>query len=73
MPNKFLWHDAKIEKPDNNDVYIVLTSNGYVAIAQWKGSYWYELASDETYNAVDWWSDFKLPHGWNISDDYYEG
>ena len=71
--NNPLWHDAKIDKPTTYDPVLVLTSGGYIAIASWndKKNEWYELASDETYTDVVWWSDFKLPKSWDMSDDYY--
>ena len=74
MPNKFLWHDAKIDKPTTSDPVIGLTSNGYIVIVQYMPNNvhgkWYELAKDETYDNVVWWSDYSLPKTWNISDDY---
>lgn len=77
MQNKFLWHDAKIDKPTTDDPVIGLTSNGYIVIVQYKPKNiigkWYELAEDETYDNVVWWSDYSLPKTWKISDDYYEG
>lgn len=71
MKNSFLWHDANIDKPTDEDVRLVLTEDGYVLIAQYDGE-WFCLDRDMALNNVVWWTDFKLPHGWNISDDYYE-
>ncbi len=75
--SKLLWHDAKIEQPKTTDPVIGLTSNGYVVTVQYYPKRiigkWYELATDEYFDAVDWWADYTLPHGWHISDDYYEG
>lgn len=70
-----MWIDAKIEKPKTIDPVWGLTTNGYMVVVQWipKKSMWYELSSDETYQNIQYWKDEKLPHGWNISDDYYEG
>lgn len=73
--NKFLWMDAKVDKPKNYDPVIALTSDGQIVIAQWnyKTGHWYDRDSDETFDNAVWWSDFHLPATWNISDDYYEG
>ena len=70
------WYDAKIDKPRNEDPVIGLTSNGYVVVVQYQPKNihgkWYELAKDETYDNVEWWTDkFYLPRTWKISDDYY--
>lgn len=70
-----IWNDAKIEKPKTIDPVWGLTTSGYMVVVQWipsKGM-WYELSSDETYQNVRYWKEANLPHGWNISDDYYEG
>ena len=72
------WHDAKIDKPKNDDPVIGLTSNGYIVVVQYKPKNiigkWYERATDETYDNVVWWTDkFYLPRTWKMSDDYYEG
>lgn len=73
--DKLMWHDAKIDKPTEGDPVLGLTSNGYIVIVQYDSSKsigkWYELSRDETYDNIVWWADFKLPHGWSISDDYY--
>ena len=68
------WKDSKIEKPNDIDPVIGLTSKGYVVTVQWdwKRGLWYELATDEWYEDVVWWADYHLPKGWNISDDYYD-
>lgn len=75
MKNSFLWHDAKIEKPATSDPMLCLTSNGYITIAQYNYKksigQWEELARGDSYDNVVWWSDFKLPRGWKMSDDYY--
>lgn len=78
--SKTLWHDSAIDKPTNPDPVLGLTSEGYIVIVQWKDEFgkfpkrWYELSRDEEFSDVVWWSsDFTLPHGWKISDDYYEG
>ena len=70
-----MWIDAKIEKPKTIDPVWGLTTNGYVVVVQWdsKKGMWYELASDDTYGNVEKWQNIHLPHGWNISDAYYEG
>lgn len=78
MPsNSFLWHDAKVEKPTHTDPVLCLTSLGFVVIAQYDSRQicgkWYELRTNETFDDVVWWSDFHLPHGWNISDLYSLG
>lgn len=69
-----LWNDAKVEKPKTIDPVIGLTSGGYVVVVQWnrKDGYWFELATGESYGDVIFWADFKLPHTFNISDDYYD-
>ena len=77
MKNSFLWHDANIDKPATSDPVLGLTSHGYIVIVQYfynrgKNERWYEYATDEGFDDIVFWSDFKLPHGWNISDDYYE-
>lgn len=76
MPDKLLWHDAAIDHPATIDPVIGLTSEGHVVIVQYRSEKhfgkWYERSSDESYDNVVKWADFKLPHGWNISDDYYE-
>lgn len=71
--NKFLWHDATIEKPETYDPVLAVTDNGYIVVAQWNDikREWYELAADDTYTNVVWWSDFSLPKSWEMSDDYY--
>ena len=75
MQNKFLWHDAKVEKPTTSDPVIGLTSNGYIVIVQYdeKATFgkWFELSSSEDYDNIVWWSDYSLPKTWKISDDYY--
>lgn len=74
--NKLLWRDAKIDPPKTDDPVIGLTSDGYIVIVQYKNEKhfgkWYELRVDDTYDNVVWWADYNLPHGWNISDDYYK-
>lgn len=76
MSNSFLWHDAKIEKPTTFDPVLGLTSNGYIVIVQYDSTknigQWFELANSETYDDVVWWSDFKLPSTWEMSDTYYD-
>lgn len=72
------WYDAKIDKPNNADPVIGLTSNGYIVIVQYepKNSIgkWFELRTGETFDNVIYWTDkYYLPRGWHISDDYYEG
>lgn len=75
MKNSFLWHDAKIDKPTTIDPVIGLTSDGRIVIVQYdeRAIYgkWYEPSCDESYDNVVFWSDFGVPHGWKISDDYY--
>lgn len=76
MPNKFLWHDAEIDKPTTTDPVLCLTSKGLIVIAQYDyrrfDGKWYELQSDEHFDDVVWWSDFSLPRGhkWKMSDLY---
>lgn len=72
------WYDTKVDKPKTEDPVIGLTSNGYIVIVQYKWKNiigkWYELATDETYDNVVWWTDkYNIPRTWKISDDYYEG
>ena len=70
--NKLLWKDAKIDKPAINDIVIVCTSNGCVVLAQWDGSEWWHTYTGENFNGVQYFAEFSLPHGWNISDHYYK-
>lgn len=72
------WKDPKIETPENKDPVIGLTSQGYIAIVQYCPQNiigkWYDLARDETYDDVIWWTDkYTLPRTWRINDIYYEG
>lgn len=75
--NKLLWHDAKVDPPKTSDPVLGLTSDGYMVVVQyrWKKHFgkWYELSADDSYDTVVKWADVNLPHGWNISDDYYKG
>lgn len=76
--SKLLWHDAEVDPPKTSDPVLGLTSNGYMVVVQYKPKNhhfdrWYELSADDTYDNVVKWADVNLPHGWNISDDYYEG
>ncbi|MBR1904873.1 MAG: hypothetical protein IJ819_00220 [Clostridiales bacterium] len=71
--NKLLWKDAKIDKPTKYDLVLVCTDNGCVVIAQWDGSTWWDSDTGDSFGGVQHFAEFTLPHGWKISDHYYEG
>ena len=71
--NKLLWKDAKIDKPTKYDLVLVCTTNGCVVIAQWDGSTWWDSDTGDSFGGVQYFAEFTLPHGWEISDHYYEG
>jgi len=74
--NNFMLHDAKIDKPKTFDPVLGFTSDGYIVVVQYDDTktigQWYEHATGETYDNVVWWSDFKLPKSWEMSDSYYD-
>lgn len=70
--NKPLWKDAKIDKPAIDDIVIVCTSNGCVVLAQWDGSKWWDIDTGDDFGGAQYFEEFSLPHGWNISDHYYK-
>ena len=71
--NKLLYSDARIDKPKSEDPVIVLTSNGCIVVAQWDGSKWWDADTGEDFGGAQYFAEFTLPHGWNISDHYYRG